>query len=75
MSEEHRHYVGPGTLSKMRELDDSPATCEKYPFEGEQQDELSLAVGISGRLYVYVKQLERVEVYETIDTTMAGGNP
>lgn len=72
---EHAHYVGPGTLAKMQELDDSPASCEKYPFSGDSAEEVSLAWGVSGRMYVYVKQLDRVEVYETIDTTMAGGNP
>lgn len=71
----HEHFVGQGTLNKMNELDDVPATCEKYPFEGEQAGEVSLCWGVSGRLYVYIKQLDRVEVYETIDVAMAGGTP
>lgn len=72
---EHEHFVGRGTLDKMRELDDVPATCEKYPFGGDEQGEVSLAWGISGRMYVYIKQLDKVEVYETIDVSMAGGTP
>lgn len=72
---EHEHFVGAGTLAKMKELDDQPATCEQYPFEGDVRSEVSLAWGTSGRMYVYLKQLDRVEVYETIDTSMAGGNP
>lgn len=71
----HEHYVGQGTLDKMHELDDVPATCEKYPFEGETKGEVSLAWGVSGRLYVYITSLNRVEVYETVDVVMAGGNP
>lgn len=71
----HEHYVGKGTADKMRELDDTPATCEKYPFGGEQASEVSMAWGVSGRLYVYIKQIDKVEVYETLDISMAGGNP
>lgn len=71
----HEHFVGSGTLNKMRELDDNPATCEQYPFTGEQRGEVSLAWGVSGRMYVYIKQLDRVEVYETIDVMLADGNP
>lgn len=70
----HVHYVGPGVLKKMQELDDTPSTCEKYPFEGEQQGEVSLAWGKSGRMYVYLSSLDRTEVYETMDMTMAGGD-
>lgn len=71
----HEHYVGSGTLSKMQELDDQPATCEQYPFSGDTRDEVSLCWGISGRMYVYLKQVDKVEVYETIDVMLAGGTP
>lgn len=68
------YYVGSGTLSKMRELDDEPATSEQYPFAGEHKDEVSLAWGKSGRMYVYLKSVDRVEVYETMDMHLAGGD-
>lgn len=73
MVEVHQHYVGDGILWKMNELDDLPATCEKYPFAGEQAGEVSLAWGRSGRIYVYIASLNRVEVYESMDIMLAGG--
>lgn len=70
---EHTHYIEKGVLAKMAELDDSPATCEKYPFEGEAQGEVSMTWGVSGMAYVYLAQLDHVFVYPTLDMLMAGG--
>lgn len=80
----HIHYVGPGILAKMQELDDEPATCEKYPFltrlgdkdeliPDEYAGEVSLAWGKSGMLYVYLKSLDRTIVNATLDMLIAGG--
>lgn len=69
----HIHYVGPGVGDKMSELDDKPATCEKYPFPGEFQGEVSLTWGESGMCYVYLKELDKVIVLPTLDMLIAGG--
>lgn len=69
----HEHYIGRLVVEKMAELDDVPATCEKYPFPGEQESEVSLTWGVSGMLYVYIKQLDRVMVYPTFEMMVAGG--
>ena len=71
--EQHVHHVEKGVLEKMAELDDSPATCQKYPFPGEQQGEVSLTWGVSGMIYGYVSQTGRVFVYPTLDMLLAGG--
>jgi hypothetical protein len=83
MADVHAHYVGDGILWKMQELDDAPATCEKYPFNtkivdgrvepDENAGEVSFAWGRSGRLYVYIASLNRVEVMETQDIRLSGG--
>lgn len=80
---QHTHYVGPGFEAKMKELDDSPATCEPYPFvakldgqgkvvPSELAGEISLAVGKSGMLYIYTPETG-VNVYPTLDMLIAGG--
>lgn len=79
----HIHYVGPGVGDKMSELDDKPATCEKYPFNtkivngqlvvDENAGEVSLTWGVSGMCYVYLKELDRVIVLPTLDQLLAGG--
>lgn len=70
---EHTHYIEKGVREKMAELDDSPATCEKYPFPGNAESEVSMTWGISGMTYVYLKQLDRVIVIPTLDMLLAGG--
>lgn len=70
---EHTHYVGPGVADKMRELDDTPATCEKYPFPGSEADEVSLTWGVSGMCYVYLRSTGKVVVLPTLDMVLAGG--
>lgn len=80
---QHTHYVGPGIAAKMVELDDAPATCERYPFntkiiEGrivvdELADEISFAWGRSGLCYWYIKDTNQVIVGATLDQVIAGG--
>ena len=46
--------VGPGIITKMTEMHDTPATDEEF------HDGWSVAFGASGRQYVYVKETNRV---------------
>lgn len=70
---QHIHHVGAGVLTKMAELEDSPATCEKYPFTGEQEGEVSLTWGTSGMIYCWVAESQHCYVYPTLDMLLAGG--
>lgn len=80
---QHVHGVGPGIAEKMRELDDSPASCEPYPFVAklllngtlgvsELAGEISIAVGKSGMVYIYTPD-SGVSVLVTLDMLIAGG--
>jgi hypothetical protein len=82
---QHVHYVGPGFKTKMDELGDSPASCERYPFlvkEGaigqlikdDLAGEMSLAVGKMGLIYIYTPETG-VIVVPNLDMLLAGGLP
>lgn len=80
---QHIHYVGPGIAAKMAELDDTPATCERYPFNtkiidgrivvDELAKEISFAWGRSGMCYAYIKDIDQTIVGATLDQVIAGG--
>lgn len=81
---QHTHHVGQGIRDKMQELGDSPASCEKYPFnvkwvdgnpvQDELTGEMSIALGKLGMVYLYSRETG-VVVLPTLDMLLAGGLP